>query len=82
MHLPVALKEIQAEYLISPYLYLAQNKLPSTKTAIHKVEALAEKYMKIINNSFEHSYMTEKGECLQWESNLMPLICQMSTLDH
>ena len=38
-HLPVAVKEIQARYLVSPYfkdiyLYLAQNKLPSTKTAI------------------------------------------------
>ena len=45
-HLPVTVKEIQASYLISPYfkdlyLYLAQNKLPSTKTAIHKVETLA-----------------------------------------
>ena len=38
-HLPVTVKEIQAGYLISPYfkdlyLYLAQNKLSSTKTAI------------------------------------------------
>ena len=38
-HLPVTVKEIQAGYLISPYfkdfyLYLAQNKLPSTKSAI------------------------------------------------
>ena len=38
-HLPVTVKEVQAGYLISPhfkdlYLYLAQNKLPSTKTAI------------------------------------------------
>ena len=46
MHLPVTVKDIQAGYLISPYfkylfLYLAQNKLPSTKTAIHKVETLA-----------------------------------------
>ena len=50
MHLPVAIKEIQAEYLVNPYfkdvyLYLAQNKLPSTKTAIQKVEPLAEKYI-------------------------------------
>ena len=48
MHLPMTVKEIQAEYLISPYfkdlyLYLVQNNLPSTKTAIHKVETLAEK---------------------------------------
>ena len=47
MHLPVTVKEIQTLYLGSPYfkdlyLYLAQNKLPSTKTAICKVEVLAE----------------------------------------
>ena len=47
-HLPLTIKEIQAAYLTSPYfkdlyLYLAQNKLPSKKSAIHKVEALAEK---------------------------------------
>ena len=40
---------IQAGYLISSYfkdiyLYLAQNKLPNTKPAIRKVEALTEKY--------------------------------------
>ena len=48
MHLPVAIKEIQAGYLVSPYfkdiyLYPAQNKLPGTKAAIQKVETLAEK---------------------------------------
>ena len=46
-HLPVAIKEIKAGYLFNPYfkdiyLYLVQNKLPSTKTAIQKVEMLAE----------------------------------------
>ena len=45
-HLPVIIKEIQAGYLVSPYfkdiyLYLAQNKLPTTKTTIQKVETLA-----------------------------------------
>ena len=50
MHLAVTVKEMQAGYLISPYfkdlnLYLAQHKLPSTKTAICKVETLAEKYI-------------------------------------
>ena len=49
MHLPVTVKEIQAGYLVSSYfkdiyLYLAQNKLPSNKTAIKQVEAFAEKY--------------------------------------
>ena len=49
-HLPVRVKEIQAGYLVSScfkdiHLYLAQNKLPNTKTATKKVEALAEKYI-------------------------------------
>ena len=49
-HLPVEVKEIQAGYLSSPhfkdiYLYLAQNKLPTSKAAIRKVETLAEWYI-------------------------------------
>ena len=49
-HLPLTIKEIQAAYLTSPYfkdlyLYLAQNKLPSKRSAICKVEALAEKFI-------------------------------------
>ena len=45
--MPIEIKEIQAGYLNSPYskdvfLYLAQNKLPSSKAAIRKVETLAE----------------------------------------
>ena len=50
MHLPIKIKEIQAGYLCSPYfkdlyLYLSQNKLPSSKPAIRKIETLAEKYV-------------------------------------
>ena len=46
-HLPVEIKEIQAGYLNHPYfkdiyLYLAQNKLLSSKVAIGKVETSAE----------------------------------------
>ena len=49
-HLPIKIKEIQAGYLCSPcfkdlYLYLSQNKLPSSKPAIRKIEILAEKYI-------------------------------------
>ena len=45
-YLPVTVNEIQSEYFISPYfkdiyLYLAQNKMPNTKSAIGKVEMLA-----------------------------------------
>ena len=49
-HLLVEIKEIQAGYLHSPYFkdlyqYLLQNKLPHSKPAIKKLEALAEKYV-------------------------------------
>ena len=49
-HLPVTVKEIQTgifNQLIfqNLYLYLAQNKLHNTKSAIRKVETLAEKYI-------------------------------------
>ena len=60
----MTVKEIQAGYLISPhfkdiYLYLAQNKLSSTKTAIHKVEALAEKYILLDSLLFKLVTMPE-----------------------
>ena len=47
-HLPVTFKEIQVGYLNSPYfknlyLYFTQNKLPSSTSAICKVEVLAER---------------------------------------
>ena len=45
-HLPLMIKEIQAGYLSSPYfkdlyLFLSQNKLPSKRSTIKKVETLA-----------------------------------------
>ena len=45
---PITIKEIKAGYLTSPYfkdlyLYLAQNKLPSKRSAIHKAETSAER---------------------------------------
>ena len=47
-HLPAEVKEIQVGYLYSPYfkdlnLYLSQNKLPSSKSAIRKLETVSEK---------------------------------------
>ena len=49
-HSPIEVKEIQVGYLHSPYFkdiyqYLLQNKLPSSKLAIKKLEALSEKYV-------------------------------------
>ena len=45
-HLPLTIKEIQAGYLTSPYfkdlyLFLSQNKLPSKRSTVKKIEALA-----------------------------------------
>ena len=50
MHLSVMIKEVQAGYLNTSYfkgiyLSLAQNKMPSSKVAIRKVETLVEKYI-------------------------------------
>ena len=49
-HLPLMVKEIQAGYLTSPYLkdlylFLSQNKLPSKRSFIKKVEMLAESFV-------------------------------------
>ena len=62
-HLPVEVKEIQAGYLHSPYfkdlyLYLSQSKLPSSKSAIRKLETLAERYVLLDSLLFRIS--TEK----------------------
>ena len=51
-HLPVEIKKIQARYLNSSHfkninLFLAQNKPPTSKAAIRKVETLAERYIKL-----------------------------------
>ena len=49
-HLPLTIKEIQAGYLSSPYfkdlyLFLSQNKLPSKRSSIKKVETLAKSFV-------------------------------------
>ena len=49
-HLPLIIKEIQAGYLSSPYfkdlyLFLSQNRLPSKRSTIKKVETLAENFV-------------------------------------
>ena len=49
-HLPLMIKEIQVGYLTSPYfkdlyLFLSQNKLPSKRSSIKKVETLAKSFV-------------------------------------
>ena len=59
-HLPIEIKEILAGCLCSPYftdlyLYLSQNKLPSSKPVIRKIETLAEKYAMLYSLLFKIS---------------------------
>ena len=75
-HLPMEAKEIQAGYLNSPYfkqlyLYLSQNKLPSSKSAIRKLETLTEKYVLLdsllfrISSEKETTVLATRNMCRQ-----------------
>ena len=85
--MPINTKEIQAGYLVSSnfkdiYLYLAQNKLPSNKAAIKKVEALADKHIlldlllfKIVSNPEKESAVLVIPEnCIDRIIHVMPEI--------
>ena len=63
-HLSITIKEIQTGYLNGLYfkdiyLYLAQNKLPSSKAVIQKIEALAERYVLLDSLLFKISTMPD-----------------------
>ena len=65
LHLAVMIKEIQAGYLNilyfkDIYLYLAHNKLPSSKVGIRTVDTLAEKYISLDSFLFEISTTPDK----------------------
>ena len=84
-HLPITTKEIQVEYLNSPYfndlyLYLTQNKLPSSKSTIHKVKVLAERYIILDSLLFKLVTVPEKETTLL----AIPEICadKIITLYH
>ena len=64
-HLPLTIKEIQAGYLSSPYfkdlyLFLSQNKLPSKRSSIKKVETLAESFVLLDSLIFKLVMMPDK----------------------
>ena len=68
-HLPHTIKEIQAGYLSSPYfkdlyLFLSQNKLPSKRSAIKKVETLAETFVLLDSLLFKLVTTTDKETTL------------------
>ena len=72
-----------SSYFKDIYLYLAQSRLLVKKAAIKGVEILAEKYIILLKIfKFFETLKDRKGNLLQWESNLMPLVCRTSTLDH
>ena len=73
--LPIEIKEIQIGYLHSPYFkdlyrYLLQNKLPHSKPAIKKLEALSERYVLLdsllfrINPEKETAVLAIPEECV------------------
>ena len=64
-HLALTIKEIQAGYLTSPYfkdlyLFLSQNKLPSKRSTIKKVETLAESFVLLDSLIFKLVTMPDK----------------------
>ena len=68
-HLPLTIKEIQAGYLNSLYFkdiyqYLAQNRSPSKKAAIKKVEILTEKYILLYSLLFKLTTIPGKDTTL------------------
>ena len=65
----MTIKEIQAGYLNSSYFkeiyqYLAQNRLPSKKPAIKRVETLAEKYILLDSLLFKLTSISGKETVL------------------
>ena len=68
-HLPLTIKEIQAGYLSSLYfkdiyLYLAHNRLPNKKSAMKRVELLAEKYIMLDSLLFKLTTILGKETAL------------------
>ena len=68
-HLPLTIKEIQAGYLNNPffkdiYRYLAQNKLPSKKSAICKVLSLSQNYVLLDQLLFKLVTISDKEKAL------------------
>ena len=72
-HLLVEIKEIQAGYLHSPYFkeiyqYLSQNKLPHSKLAIKKLEALSERYI-LLDSLLFRIYPDKRQQFWQYQKH-------------
>ena len=76
----LTIKEIQTGYLTSPYfknlyLYLAQNKLPSKRSAICKVETLAERFILLDSMLFKLVTTPERERERETALLAVPEIC-------
>ena len=68
-YLPITIKEIQAGYLSSSFfkdlfVYLAHNKLPNKKNAIHKVLSLSQNYVLLDQLLFKLIMILDKEKAL------------------
>ena len=68
-HLPLTIREIQAGYLSSSFIkdlhvYLAHNKLPTKKNAIHKVLTLSQNYVLLDQLLFKLIMVPDKEKAL------------------
>ena len=75
-HLPLNIKEIQVGYLSSPYLkdlylFLSQNKLPSKRSSVKKIETLAENFILLDSLIFKLATTPDKETALL----AIPKIC-------
>ena len=80
-HLPLTIKEIQAGYLSSPYfkdlyLFLSQNKLPSKRSSVKKVETLVESFVLLDFLIFKLVMMPDKEAAVL----AIPEICVDKTI--
>ena len=76
-HLPLMIKEIQADYLSSPYfkdlyLFLSQNKLPSKRFVVKKVETLAESFVLLDSLIFKQ---------VMQQIDMWPVLCFFMSAD-
>ena len=74
------MRYLNSPYFKDLYLYLVQSRLPSSKSAIHKVETLAEKYILLDSLIFRLNTSPDKEKALL----AIPEICadQIITLYH
>ena len=80
-HLPLTIKEIQAGYFSSSFfkdlfVYLARNKLPNKKNAIHKVLTISQNYVLLDQSLFKLITIPDKEKALL----AIPELCRQNNI--